>query len=968
MRTATLLAILLTASAALAQPAAPSRSPAPTPPTMMVKIGKASQPLGVRALVVDARILGHLAETTMTMTFHNPHSRALAGDLYFPLPAGSTISGYALDIGGVMVPGVVVAKDVARQVFEKEVRKGIDPGLVEWVSGSNFKTRVFPIPAGGTRTVRVSYVSEVGERSDGGRYVLPLAFRRRLGQMSVKVEVIKSAKAPIVVEGGPAGLTFQRKSESFLAEMTARDVQPDKDLVVRIPMPPGDRVLVERASDGRIYYALRTRVKPPSAVSGPSNPKRIQVIWDASGSRATADHARELGLLRRYLKGRHASVDLVVVRNGHKRVGSFRLPNGLDSLIGRIKGLGYDGGTQLGTFARDLGKAELALLFTDGISNFGREAPSKVGAPLFVVNSHSTANHAALRALATANGGAYLDLGRLTDAAADAAIGKPVWGFTGATIGGRPAGSVFPFLPRPVHGTFDAAGRLKAGEATLQLTFGGRAWDSLQRTITVSADGAARGDLLRRYWAQKKLDDLLVRPKRNKKAIIALGTAFSIVTPGTSLIVLERLEQYVEHRIRPPKVLGKMVAAYDSRIAALGDQAKRVEKDRLEAVLALWKARVAWWKKTYEYPADFKFGGRKQKKSGRPAPSAARDSDADGLADDRSEEVRGKDSKKKAAGANGGPSISIRPWDPKTPYLAALKAAAAGDRVSTYMAQRAEFGTSPAFFMDCAEFFLRKKDRAMAVRVLSNIAELELENPALIRILAHRLAQMDELSLAIQLFERARELRPEEPQSHRDLALVLARRAERATKRGDRSTAVRDFNRAMDLLAQVVMGKWDRFAEIELMALTELNNILPKARKVGIRREPVDARLIQPLDMDVRIVMTWDADLTDMDLHVVEPSEEEAYYSHNRTTIGGMVSRDFTRGYGPEVYALRRAMKGKYTIRTKYYGSSSAKLAGAVTLQVDVYTNYGRHNEKRRSLTLRLTERKEMFTVGDISF
>ena len=44
--------------------------------------------------------------------------------------------------------------------------------------------------------------------------------------------------------------------------------------------------------------------------------------------------------------------------------------------------------------------------------------------------------------------------------------------------------------------------------------------------------------------------------------------------------------------------------------------------------------------------------------------------------------------------------------------------------------------------------------------------------------------------------------------------------------------------------------------------------------------------------------MTWDADLTDMDLHVIEPSGEEAYYSHNRTRIGGMVSRDFTAGYG----------------------------------------------------------------------
>ena len=59
------------------------------------------------------------------------------------------------------------------------------------------------------------------------------------------------------------------------------------------------------------------------------------------------------------------------------------------------------------------------------------------------------------------------------------------------------------------------------------------------------------------------------------------------------------------------------------------------------------------------------------------------------------------------------------------------------------------------------------------------------------------------------------------------------------------------------------------------------------------------------LDCDVRIVLTWDADLTDVDLWVTEPSGEKCFYDHNRTTIGGMLCRDFTQGYGPEEYCLR---------------------------------------------------------------
>ncbi|MEJ2663488.1 MAG: VIT domain-containing protein, partial [Spirochaetia bacterium] len=106
------------------------------PPALFVKDGEKSVALQVTAVHVDTRIYGSLAQTAMTMTFYNPGNRAVAGDLYFPLPDGATVSGYALDIKGVMIDGVVVEKDRGRQVFEKIVRKGIDPGLVEWVKGN----------------------------------------------------------------------------------------------------------------------------------------------------------------------------------------------------------------------------------------------------------------------------------------------------------------------------------------------------------------------------------------------------------------------------------------------------------------------------------------------------------------------------------------------------------------------------------------------------------------------------------------------------------------------------------------------------------------------------------------------------------------------------------------------------------------------------------------------------------------
>ncbi|MCX6554010.1 MAG: VIT domain-containing protein, partial [Candidatus Aminicenantes bacterium] len=119
------------------------------------------EPLLLSGLAIDVRIVGAVAETRMTMLFHNPSDRQLSGDLYFPLPEGATVSGYALDINGAMVDGVVVEKEKGRRVFESLSRRRIDPGLVEWVKGNHFKTRVFPIPARGGRTVMVHYLSEL---------------------------------------------------------------------------------------------------------------------------------------------------------------------------------------------------------------------------------------------------------------------------------------------------------------------------------------------------------------------------------------------------------------------------------------------------------------------------------------------------------------------------------------------------------------------------------------------------------------------------------------------------------------------------------------------------------------------------------------------------------------------------------------------------------------------------------------
>jgi Ca-activated chloride channel homolog len=88
----------------------------------------------------------------------------------------------------------------------------------------------------------------------------------------------------------------------------------------------------------------------------------------------------------------------------------------------------------------------------------------------------------------------------------------------------------------------------------------------------------------------------------------------------------------------------------------------------------------------------------------------------------------------------------------------------------------------------------------------------------------------------------------------------------------------------------------------------------------------------------------------------------------NRTPTGGLVNCDFTQGYGSEEYLVRRAVHGMYKIEANYYGSRATRPLGAVTVQADVYTDFGRPNERRKSLTSRLSETKETVPIGAIEF
>jgi tetratricopeptide (TPR) repeat protein len=276
----------------------------------------------------------------------------------------------------------------------------------------------------------------------------------------------------------------------------------------------------------------------------------------------------------------------------------------------------------------------------------------------------------------------------------------------------------------------------------------------------------------------------------------------------------------------------------------------------------------------------------------------------------------------------------------------------------TYLSLRDKNLLNPTFYYDVANFFL-KQDQGLGLQVLTNLAELEYQNHELHKLFGFRLKELGEKEQQLFVFRKILTWRPQEPQSYRDYALALADAGR--------------YQAALDTLYLALAKEYNsdimsNYEGIEETILMEINNLIAKHRPV-LNIFGIEKKLLHSMPVDIRVVMNWNMNDTDIDLWVTDPMGEKCFYSNPETKIGGRLSDDFTNGYGPEQFLLKKAPKGKYKIQVHYYGENGVKIAGKTTLFVEVFTNYGRSSEQRKLITLQLEEEeREGVYVGEFIF
>jgi tetratricopeptide (TPR) repeat protein len=940
----------------------------------------------ISKLSIDISVCANIATTTFDITFLNPNDRILEGEFEFPLADGQHIVRYALDIDGKLREGVVVEKAKARVAFENTIRRQIDPGLVEKTKGNNFRTRIYPLPAKGSRHIVIAIEQPLAQFNRSLLYQLPLYSTSPIEQFSINAAVVKSKERPVTTENGIADFHFDQKDPGWKAAWSRKNYTANQTLAFQIPFTAENETsTVTENFNGETFFYVHSRIA--DEMRKKKMPGSIGVFWDISASGEKRDLEKEKKLLHEYIAAAgNVKVTLIPFDIMAQEREDFVIQNGDDEqLLKRINAFRYDGGTQFG--ALNLGKYDFdeILLFSDGLSTFGKKEIALANIPVVTISSSASADHSYLKYIAQQTHGKFVDL-TIQDiaAATDELMNHSLQVIKIESDPSAIEDLAIPFAPIRSSG-LSFAGKLRSASATIKIVLGYGDEPVTTKVFTIDKPSTSECDQVKRIWAIAKISELDLQYEKNKELITKIGKAFSVVTQNTSLIVLDRVEDYVEHEITPP-------AELQQQYITLLKEKKEMEKNEkswaVDAANEAMSELKAWWSKdhrkrkdntnTSEPPVPVELsvqeiGVANQNGSATTtdsvrisagvgtlnyaSPPTSVDIQYDQLSDAKSETQlyymttttsKGEDSEASVS------TIQLKEWKSDMPYLKAMENAEAGKRETIYFELKKQFADQPSFFIDVARFFIAKQDAKTGLRVLSNVAEMKLENAELLRTMANQLLEMSEKALAVETFRELVKMREEDPQSYRDLALALNETGQ--------------FNEAVQLLHKVATHAWEtRSGEIHMVALNEMNAII-SAHKSEVNVSGIDPKLIQAMPVDVRIVITWSSDNSDIDLWVTDPNREKCSYEHTETRIGGRISRDVTQGFGPEEFSVKKAINGQYKVEVNLYGDTRQTAGGPIAIKAELFTDFGKPTQKREIINFRVTTNKDVVEVGSLKF
>jgi tetratricopeptide (TPR) repeat protein len=261
--------------------------------------------LSLRKYHIDVHVEDGFARTTIDQTYFNHHPWRLEGTFYFPLPPDASLSRLAMYVDGKLMEGGMAERDHASRVYQQIVSSQRDPALLEWVDGSTFKMRVFPLEGRQEKRIILSYTQRLPDLYGKTTYRFPSGH---------SLQVARDWSFHARVKGG-AGLTWGSPSHPSIRgaadgpDLVLTDeeigVKADRDVVLELEFgkqaQPGKARFASAELDGKRYLMVRYRPELPPPGEIVSRPRSRVFLYESSADRDPLLARTQIEIIRQML-------------------------------------------------------------------------------------------------------------------------------------------------------------------------------------------------------------------------------------------------------------------------------------------------------------------------------------------------------------------------------------------------------------------------------------------------------------------------------------------------------------------------------------------------------------------------------------------------------------------------------------------------------------------------------------------
>jgi len=348
-------------------------------------------PRGIRIESTDIEIdvQEGAASLRVHQTLRNTTGATLEARYVLPIPRGARATSAALRIGEQWVEAEILEADQARHSYEEIVRKMIDPALIEHLDDGMLRTRVFPIPAHGTREIELQLGMTLPMEFDAWELRLPLA--ALCGESQIQLRGNVHSDEELLVPYSPThDLNARLSRDTHGAEFDWSGTQNStSNLTVVLPFAAREFGVFAASTKpaGEDGFVL-LRVAPGQGLGGSERlAKDLIFVLDTSGSMRGAKIAQAKRALSSCLEqlgpdDRFAVISYAAQVHALNTQLESVSSHALEETRRALDRLRADGGTNIGGALEEAlrigegfrtGRARYVLFLTDGLPTVGEQ-------------------------------------------------------------------------------------------------------------------------------------------------------------------------------------------------------------------------------------------------------------------------------------------------------------------------------------------------------------------------------------------------------------------------------------------------------------------------------------------------------------------------------------------------------------------------------------------------------------------